>query len=213
MSFEDTFFLIYFSWTVPWLLASWLRLPRYSGYLQFVGYDYAHFWVWLTRGAEIIFQIVAGCALVLIAGFAGIGSFILLPIVKMMPVLVVVPHLLTGLAVAFAPHGRASQPSSKVTVRAVKLLITAFMLELILVLISTSIVVDLNKAVSNPNTSPEAMFAIGLLFWEQLVLVSACTGPLIFILTPYLLLLAHAINLPIDIVLTKVKDHYGTTTP
>ena len=207
MSFEDGFFLACVACIIPWLLAGWLRLPRYARYLQEEGYDSERYTNWHSHSTpEIRYVIVFVCGLVLLTGFSCIGSLFISSILTKMPFLPVIGYLAVALlAICFAPHNRRVGQEFISTSKTIRLLITAFFVEFVPILIGAWLISGTYNALYDPNNSPEAMFAVGIFFLGFMILITVCVGPITFILTPYLLLIAHAINRPIETIFARGK--------
>ncbi len=159
--------------SLPWIIASWIRIPRYARYLQLEGYENNRYLRWLWRHAieKRYFALSCGFLLVLLVlsstGFAFL-SFVL-----------------ALLALYLAPRDTEVKQKFTPTQRAVRLLITAFVVEALPVII-----------VGFVNFAGDSWS--GDLEYEATLIPTAMVGLVAYILTPFTLPLANGLMWPVE---------------
>ncbi len=193
----------------PWLLAGWFRLPRYTRCFQQVKYRYVRYETRLSRDrAESRYLFVFVAVLGLFGPVACCGFPFIVPVLYggvWLFVAGIVYLALFLFVVGFAPRGHLTEQEFVATPRTMRLLTTAFFVELIPVWIGSLYFADSYSALANPNNSPEATFALGALTLGFMVIESVAVGPATFILTRFAIPVAALINWPLDALLARFK--------
>jgi len=190
---------------LPWLFLAWFRIPRYTRCFQIENYDYVRYFLWLyhTKAEYRYYQ--AFVAAVLIAPCAFCAAFFFLPSTILSaivdyPLLAGFPYYAIFLAaLIFAPRSKPGREPFQRTARAIRLLVTASFIELVLVLLGIAMIFNDRIAIADPLNSPEAMGILALPYLGSILLVIILIGPVVYVLTPITLLLANLLNRPSDI--------------
>jgi len=207
MSSGEFFLFLFLFCAGSWQLAISFRLPRYVRILQNEGYNYPRYERYLTSNpAEARYFIIM---IVVVGSFCivscGASVFLLANFVKN-PLSASVLYLgLLLLTLIFAPRNLIQSPISRVSTRTLRVLITAFLLELILPYLALSVMVQTYAEMIDPRNSPESMILsfgfVGLLLW-----IAAIVGPINYVLMRYAPMLAVIINWPLDFMFARIKS-------
>jgi hypothetical protein len=95
----------------------------------------------------------------------------------------------------------------RLTSRTIRLIVTAFFVELIPVLTGVGAIQYAYITVADPRNSPEAMGILAVPFVAFIILLAIAIGPIAFVLTPYTLPLANLFNQPFEVLLARTKAH------
>ena len=171
---------------LPWIVAGWLRLRRYARFFQLEGYDSKRYVNWLLNNRAERRYLLIGAVLILIyvafAGFVAVLSSVSIDAFG----LVLVANWIIVLAVfSQAPRTREVKQKYTSTQRALRLNITAFIVEALPALVIGLILAPMINAQQMP--SLPAILVMGII-----------AGPLVFFLAPFAFPAANIINFPIE---------------
>ncbi len=200
MSITDSLVILWLICVIPWLLAGWFRIPRYTHYFQQADYKYQSYVQWfLNNNVENRYFFRFVLTLVSLPPLC-FCAFPFLPSALFsspFPVGIVYFALLL-LAMLFAPHDRPNNPQFTRTQRKMRLVLIAFFIEFLPVLVGTWLIWGAYNALADPRNSPKSMGVLALPALGFIIFLSASMGPIAFIFTRYTLPIANVINWPID---------------
>jgi|GEM_PF-1808705 len=203
MIFNDPVAQIYMLCVMPWMVAGWLRIPRYVMQFQMAEYklpNYGFGFAQRERRYGWTFTIL-------------LALFVLVPFPCFFPTLVAfgvfdhpIPFALIYLgvwllALLFSPRGKNAGSHSISSPRTKRILITAFFIEPVLAFLVAWLTGSTYSVFLDPKNSPESMIIAGTAVAALTATVCFTMGPITYILTRYAVLIAAALNTPFDRVL------------
>ncbi len=195
---DELFFALCYVCVVSWLLAGWFRIPRYALRFQQAGYSYSRYMEWLSshRAEKTYFQMFLIGLGVLPFGYCLVGIFTLNFLFQNLLLVTVVYLVGVAFIVYFAPRDRAESVTS--TRRTLRLIVIAFVIEIIPIAIGAQVVLDCYALLRDPNNSPESYIVLGPMVVVFAILAVVIAGPAAFILTRYTIPIANLLNRSID---------------
>src|SRR5262249_1857849 len=173
--------------------------------------DFSRYSSWLTHTKAENRYCLGSAVILILSPCVFCGAFIFLPtiiseIIFDKPLLAGILYFaLLLIALYFSPRSNPGGQRLILTSRTIRLIVTAFFVELTPVLLGVGAMQYAYVMVADPNNSPEAMGILAAPFIAFIILVAITIGPIAFLLTPYTLPLANLINRPFDVVFAKDK--------
>ena len=178
----------------PWVIAGWLRLPRYLQCFQETGYRYEEYTSILWRNPAERRYFVFFCLLLGVYLICG-GWLAVIEIVSISPYLAVgLYSVLFVVALYLAPRKPLIEQSVVLEARALRLAVTAGIVMLVPVFAGLGVILSCNNHSLDPKNSPEAMFIESWFLIGVMLIVSAIIGPIAFVLARYAVTIANTIN-------------------
>ena len=177
---------------LPWLIAGWLRIPRYARYLQSEGYENQCYARWLeqqdaeTRYGKILRRFLL---VLLILSCAGYFSASLLPGIPI--IALAVSGGLASLAFYLAPKDTEVKQQFTPARRTGRLLITAFILETVPTIIAGLVIFALVRGLESPTLWAGMTFVLFPLVIWTIFFLAVMAGAVGYVLTPFLLPVAN----------------------
>ncbi len=206
MSTGEFFLFLFLFCAGSWQLAISFRLPRYVRILQNEGYNYPRYERYLTSNpAEaryfIIMIVVVGTFCIISCG----ASLFLLPDLVSNPLSASTLYLSALLlTLNFAPRNSMQTERTRRSARALRILITAFLLELFPPYLALSQMVQAYAGLTDPRNSPESSI-FSFIFVSFITWIAITVGPVNYVLMRYAPMLAVIINWPLDVMLAKIR--------
>ncbi len=172
---------------LPWAILAWTRTRRYARYFQLEGYDAQRYLRWLLRSKAENNQLLAGFIIAPV-GYVVVST--LLGARSANAVAIVAANIIVAIVAAiYAPRDRDIKQPFAPTQRAVRLVVTTFIIEAMPLAVG-AIGYFLSR---DPATAISSPILQGLLIWGI-----AGGSALFFFLLPFVLPLANLINFPLE---------------